>query len=196
MSTQTQAADEHVVDTAGRLFAELGYDGTDLEMIATAVGRESEASSLLKKGKQAIYRAVIGHSYERDLADLMAAMKEKPHDAEGIHYLVDAFLDSVLLHPEVPALWEQRALKDAADLTFPEEEFPAQLPMLLAGQTWEGVGPDRDLDFLGWTVMWMARGFVHGGLPDRNGVHRRAEDPVALQRFRDGVHRMVACFIA
>jgi len=196
VDVRTQTADEHVLETAGKLFAELGYDGTDLEMIATAVGRDSEASSLLKKGKQAIYRAVIGHSYERDIADLMTAMKEKPHNVEGLHHLVDAFLDSVLLHPEVPALWEQRALKDAADLTFPEEEFPAQLPMLMTGQTWEGVSPDHDLEFLGWTVMWMARGFVQGGLPDRNGVHRRAEDPASLQRFREGLHKVTGCFIS
>lgn len=195
VGSRAQQADEHVLETAGRLFGELGYDGTDFEMIATAVGRESEASSLLKGSKETLYRAVIGRFYARDMAHLLSAMKERPHDAEGLHHLVDAFLDFAVLHPEVPALWEQRALKDAADLSFPEEEFPAPLPMLLTSQPWEGVRPGLDLEFLGWLVMWAVRGFVQGGLPDRNGVQRRADDPGALGRFRVRIHEMVECLL-
>ncbi|WP_106396636.1 TetR/AcrR family transcriptional regulator [Actinocorallia populi] len=183
--------DERVLETAGRLFAELGYDGTDLELIAAAVGRGSQESSLMREGKEKIYRAVIARFSDRDLAHLQEAMKETPHDVAGLHHLVDAFLDFVFSHPEVPGLWEQRALKDAVDLTFPEEEFVPPLLTVLTAQAWEGVRLDLDLRFLGWLLMWSARGFVHGGLPDRAGEQRRADDPDTRRYFRDQMHSLV-----
>ena len=183
--------DERVLETAGRLFAELGYDGTSMELIAAAVGRGSEESPLLKGGREKLYRAVIAWFYERDVAHLQEAMKETPHDVAGLHHLLDAFLDFVFQHPEVPGLWQQRALKDAVDLAFVEEEFPPPLLMALTAQGWEGVRPELDLRFLGWLMMWSARGFVHGGLPDRAGEQGLPEDPGARQYFRDQMHSLV-----
>ena len=191
MDPRTKNADERVLDVAGRLFAELGYDGTDLELIAAAAGREADGSSLLRKGKERIYHAVLAHYYQRDVVYLQGVLKESRRDVAGLHRLVDAFLDFALAHPEVPSLWGQRALKDALDLSFPEEEFPPPLLMALTSQGWEGVRHDLDLKFLAWVLMWTVRGFVQGGLPDRLGEERYAEHPETLDYFRTRLHELV-----
>ncbi|WP_106400946.1 TetR/AcrR family transcriptional regulator [Actinocorallia populi] len=190
MDERAADVDERVLETAIRLFAELGYDATSLDMIAGAVGSDVSRSALLKDGKPGLYRAAFEHFYELDRQRFEAAAQGISHGVEGLHLLADTFLDFSLAHPEIGALWGHRVLKDAIDFDFPER-FTPPLEVMMTSRTWEGVHPDTDLQFLAWTVIWMVLGFTHTGLPHEDGRRRYADDPSALHRFRTQLHRTI-----
>jgi AcrR family transcriptional regulator len=192
-------AEERVLETATRIFAELGYDAATFDMIKAAAGLDAEGSPLLQGGKQGLYRAVLARLHGQETAQLEAAFHESARDAQGIHRLVDASVDFLLAHPEFLALWEHRGLKDARDLRFPEEEFRPPLLALLTRHSWQGVRPDADLDFLAWMVMWAVRGFMHTSSlewssPDWFEQHP-SQDAAATRRFRAELHKMVAGYL-
>ncbi|GAA4147829.1 TetR/AcrR family transcriptional regulator [Actinomadura keratinilytica] len=153
-------ADEKVLVVATRLFAELGYDTTTLGMITDAVGKEAEESKLLRLGKRQLYRHAFGRLHAMETARLEAAAREAPDDPEGVHHLVDVFIDFVTEHPEFPALWSQRSLKDAIDLRFPEKEFPPPLLTVLTSHSWQGLRPDIDLELISWMIIWTVADYV------------------------------------
>jgi len=186
-----EETDERVLEVAERMFAQLGYDGTTIEMIEDAVGPGSQRSELLRRGKQELYREVFTYLFKLSDDRMRTAAEKAPDDVEGVHYLVDEFFDFVLDHPEMPALWQQRGLLDAVDIDIPEDTYQPPLVTAMTFRRWHGVRPDLDVEFLAWIVMWSLGGFVHNGFPDESGLRRRAEDPAVLQRFREQLHELV-----
>ncbi|GAA2736118.1 hypothetical protein [Actinocorallia aurantiaca] len=187
-------ADERVLETSARLFAELGYDATDLDMIISAAGPEASRSKLLREGKAGLYRAVFERFRGLEESYFKAVAEEMTHDAEGMHRLADASLDFAIDYPEVNAVWEHRALKDAIDLDFPERFVPA-LESVITSSPWEGLRQDVDLRFLSWTMIWMVMGFTGTGLPYEEGHRRRADHGPTLDYFRARLHEMIDCRI-
>lgn len=187
-------ADERVLETSARLFAELGYDATDLDMIIHAAGPGAARSELLRDGKAGLYRAVFNRFQELEERYFKTAAEGVAHDIEGLHRLADAALDFAVAYPEVDAVWRHRALKDAIDLEFPEEFAPA-LESVITSSTWEGVRPDVDLRFLAWTMIWLVMGFTNTGLPYEDGRRRRADHRPTLEYFRARLHEMIDCRI-
>lgn len=191
METQAQGADQQVLAAAIRLFSQLGYDATTVSQIAEAAGEPIEHSPLLQAGKQQLYRAVLAHFYERETARLQAAAQQAPQGIEGLHLLADALLDFMVEHPEAPALWWHRVLKDAADLRFPEEEFFPPLAEIIKDRDRWGIAPGLDPAFVGWVIIWSVSGFLNGGLPDDARHSRHADRPEALRLFRTQLHTLV-----
>ena len=194
LKNRVAEADEQVLETSIRLFAELGYDATDLNMIVSAAGPEASRSGLLRDGKAGLYRAVFDRFRELEESYFKAVSEGIPHDAEGLHRLADASLDFAIDYPEVNAVWEHRALKDAIDLDFPDRFVPA-LESVIASSTWEGLRQGVDLRFLAWTMIWMVMGFTGTGLPYEAGHRRRADHRPALEYFRTQLHEMIDCRI-
>ncbi|GLZ11716.1 hypothetical protein Acsp04_19510 [Actinomadura sp. NBRC 104425] len=176
-------ADEKVLVVATRLFAELGFDTTTLGMIADAVGKEAEESKLLRLGKRQIYRDAFARLHAMEMARLESAAREVPDGPEGVHHLVDAFTDFVTEHPEFPALWSQRSLKDAIDLRFPEREFPPPLLTVLTSRSWQGLRRDIDLELLSWMIIWTVSCYV---------FHSRvSEQDFPFGNFRRRLHALL-----
>ena len=186
-------ADERVLNTAIRLFAELGYDATSLDLIAHAAGAETQESRLLRDGKPLLYRAVFDRFRTLEETYFETAAKDVPGDVEGVHRLVDAAVDFTVAYPEVNAVWGHRALKDAIDLDFPDGFTPG-LETALTSRTWTGVRDDVDFRFLAWTVIWQVMGFAGTGLPCEAG-RAHSDDSPALAYFRAQLHELIDCRI-
>ncbi|ROO85972.1 TetR family transcriptional regulator [Actinocorallia herbida] len=182
--------DEQVLRAAVRLFAEIGYDATTLDMITQTAGPDAARSDLLREGKPEIYRAVIEYFHDVEQRYFDRASQEVSRDVRGLHRLIDAALDFALSHPEINAVWEHRGLKDASDLDFPDGAVPA-LESVLVRSPWAGVRADVDLRFVAWAVIWLIQGFVRTGLPDAAGNRRPADDGDALRAFHTELHTWV-----
>ncbi|MDX6744863.1 hypothetical protein [Actinocorallia sp. A-T 12471] len=184
------AADEHVLRAAIKLFAELGYDATTRQMIIQTAGPGATRSELLREGKAAVYRAALEHLCDLEHRYYAEAARDLVRDMAGLHRMVDRALDFALLHPEVPAVWRHRGLKDASDLDLTKDMRPG-LETVLLQAPWSGVRPDADLQFVAWSVVWMITGFLASGMPDGSAPSRKADDPRTLQRFHTELHTMV-----
>ncbi|REE94762.1 TetR/AcrR family transcriptional regulator [Thermomonospora umbrina] len=171
-----------VLDTATRLFAQLGYDAVTGRMIAEASGTDLGTST-----KHDIYVAVMERTIRRRDAYLEPVLREFTPDADGLVRLVDGFLDFSLAHPEMPSLWMHRWLSDAQDLTDFDERFGAPWMREVAARVGRAVPPHVDADLTLWTAIWTINCFVQGGLLDAEG-RRPSSDPRAQQRFREHLH--------
>lgn len=191
MSDGTAEMDERVLEAATKLFSELGYDTTTLAMIADVAGRGSAESDLLKSGKAEIYRAVFERCSTLEKAFFASAAECISYDAQGLHQLVDSFLDFSFDHLEISALWGHRVLKDAIDLDFPERTFTPPLEDMMTSHTWSGIREDLDMQFLAWTIIWMTTGFIGSGLPGEEGSRRRLDEPAAARYFRTQLHELL-----
>jgi len=173
-------ADEAILATAVRLFAELGYDATTTQMIAAAAGPDGSGSRLLRSGKPRIYRAVLERFRQLEQAAFDEAARTATPDLDGIHHLVDAAVDFSRAHPELISVWIHRGLNDARDIGFPRKVTPVLNTVLAEGE-WKGIRQDVDLGFLSWTIVWTITGFARLG----------SDDPADLHWFRTQLHELV-----
>jgi AcrR family transcriptional regulator len=191
LTEQEPDASERILDTATRLFAALGYDGTAIEVIADATGYAPSTITALVGDKQTLYRAVMDRAQARQRAMYDAMMVEFTPDLAGLHLLTDRALDYCVDHPEVIALWAHRWQSDAADISelekvyiWPEiKRFRAML---------NGIAPaGTDVDLAWLSVAWSIRGFCLGGVVNSEGVREGPDDPILLERFRRHLHRLI-----
>ncbi|GAA2868533.1 hypothetical protein GCM10010517_28360 [Streptosporangium fragile] len=190
-----------ILQVAARLFSALGYDGTSSGQIAEAAGLSPDVLREEFGGKRELYLAVLDRAYLAERESLEAALKgfvpSTPEEtAAVIHRIVDHYIDYCLVHPETPALRMHRWLADAGDLVEPEREYMKPLmdlvSMVIDAAAEAGhVGPDVDLRYIMWTLMWSVNGFLMGGVLNRDGGFGGAEDPVTLRWFRTNLHRTV-----
>jgi AcrR family transcriptional regulator len=179
------------METATRLFASLGYDGTSAQMIADAAGLDVATVTDRVGDKRDIYLAVMERAYRATQAMYDSAFAEFTHDRAGIHMLADRYLDFCVDHPEVPELWIHRWLSDAADVTGLEARHLKPLLDRLINTIRSVVGTDVNLEFAWWTVVWCVRGFVVGGVLDPSGRLEGPRNTVFLRRFRAHLHHIV-----
>jgi AcrR family transcriptional regulator len=182
---------EHVVETATRLFAALGYDATPIEAIANASGFDVPTITALVGGKETLYRAVIHHATTRQLAMFDAVIAELTPDRAGLHQLADRALDYCVAHPELLALWMHRWQSDAADI--PEIEGVYLLPKLERLRAFVRKivsAEDVDVDLALQTIAWTVRGFCVGGVLNSQGERDGPENSILLERFRQHLHRL------
>lgn len=191
MSEETAKADERVLEAATKLFSELGYDATNLAMIADVVGRESVDSELLKSGKAEIYLAVFERCSTLEKSFLAATAERISYDAPGLHQLVDCFLDFSFDHVEITALWGHRVLKDAIDIDFPRQFFTPPLEDMMTSHSWSGIREGLDMQFLAWTIIWMTTGFIGSGLPGEDESRLRLDQPAVARYFRTQLHELL-----
>lgn len=179
---------EQIIQTATRLFAALGYDGTPIKVIAEASGFDVATITALVGDKQTLYRTVIHRVQAGQWAMFDAAIASFTPDRAGVHRMADSALDYCVAHPEIPALWMHRWQSDAADITELERVyFQPMLNRLRA--LLDGLAPaDTDLELALLTVAWCIRCFCMAGVGNKRGEREGPENPKMLKRFRRHLH--------
>ncbi|MCW2890032.1 MAG: TetR family transcriptional regulator [Streptosporangiaceae bacterium] len=191
--TDSDTVRERIIETATRLFASLGYDGTPAQMIADAAGLDVATVTDLVGNKCDIYLAVMERAYLALRASYDSAFAEFTPDRAGVHLLADRYLDFCVDNPEAPELWIHRWLSDAADVTGLEALYIKPLLDRLSDALRSVVGPKVDLELAWWTVIWCVRGFVVGGVLNPSGQPEGPCNTVFLRRFRTHLHKTVEC---
>ncbi|MEV4382857.1 TetR/AcrR family transcriptional regulator [Streptosporangium sp. NPDC049644] len=201
MTSGDDSGREAILRVATSLFAALGYDSTATSQIAEAAGLSVEALTEKFGGKRELYLEIMERAYRAERASLEevltgASTATPEQTALLIHRIVDHYLDFCLAHPEFPSLWMHRALSDASDLTELERRYirpQVSYVHSVITPTVEAkhLGPDVDLEYVFWSMVWSVHGFCQGGVLDENGDRRGPEDPAVLRRFRTHLHRMI-----
>lgn len=178
--------------TASRLFSELGYDGTDIEMIADALGLKPEIIRELTGGKKAIYLQIMDDQISDYRARTASALSVFTPDAAGINRLLDAYFDYCLSRPQVQAMWLQRCLGDAADITDIESRYLSPLAMQLGGPLKSAFKPGVDVHLAMWTAVWSIHCFLTGGATVEGGARLSGDSPASRHRFLKHLHGYIA----
>src|ERR1700729_1336673 len=108
-AAQAEQTRAQILETAQRLFAELGYDATSLQMIADELGLTKAAVYYHFRAKSDILHATIKPGVERlkVLLDEAAAIRGR---RARIEHLVDGFVDFLVQHRH----YATRAFSDPA----------------------------------------------------------------------------------
>ncbi|MBW8483137.1 TetR/AcrR family transcriptional regulator [Actinomadura parmotrematis] len=188
--------EEQIISVAARLFAELGYDSTELALIADAAGTDTATVRELTGGKADLYRRVMLRAYRAEQGMLESALAGFAPTPQGARVLADAYLDFYAANPQIVALWMQRWMGDASDVGELEAEYADPQAASAAAAVAAAVPADVDVSFLLRTAVWCVFGFLTGGLPghpDRAG-RERTEDELA--EFRAYFHTLLERMLA
>lgn len=186
--------DRLIINAATRLFAQLGFDGTSLRLIADTAGVGMAELTERFGDKAEVYRRVMRYAYESEQAALTAAAASFSPTRQGVLDIVDAYLDFQVEHPWITSLWMQRWIGDAADILGPEENT-RELSVMMASAVREVTAPGIDTEYMIWTIVWCVHGFLTGGIqhPGPHSYHARGEPlgAEALNRFRAHLHALI-----
>ncbi|MGI8328933.1 TetR/AcrR family transcriptional regulator [Actinomadura scrupuli] len=182
---------DRVIETATRLFASLGYDGTSTQLIADAAGVGVATITELIGTKRDIYVAVMTWASLAEKAVFDAAFTEFTPDRAGIHMLADRYLDFCVDHPEVPALWLHRWQSDATDITELESMYVKPGQERITSVIQEFIRTEVDIEYALWTVSWCIHGFCVGGVINKAGRREGPHNTVLLRRFRAHLHQLI-----
>jgi AcrR family transcriptional regulator len=181
---------EHVIETATKLFAALGFDGTPLAVIADASGVDVATIISLVGDKQTLYRSVMDRANARQRAAFDVIIAEFTPDQAGLHRLVDRALDHLVAHPELAALWMHRWHSDAADIPEMESVYLGPVLARIRAVIREVAPAKVDVNLALQTIAWTIRGFCVGGVINEQGQREGPENSVLLERFRQHLHRL------
>lgn len=184
---------EQVHETAGRLFADLGYDAVDLKLIADATGLSTSELVELAGDKPTLYMGVFTWLHQLEEEALAGSLRTFTPDAAGVQRIGDAFLDFCLGHRAFVGMWMHRWAGDAADL---DVETPFAKPVLSAMYQVmaPAVRPGVDLELAIWNIIWCVHGFVQFGFIGQDGQSHGSDEPTGIGRFRDYLHDLIARF--
>ena len=155
--------DDRITGAALRLFANLGYDSVDNQMIADAAGVSRGAVSAAG-GRREIYMQIIEGFYKAQVQSLDDAEKSFVPNEAGVRRFIEQLLEFYLDHLDEMAIWQHRYLKDAADIPGIEETYRVPVFQRVA----EIAGPEItrrvDVQVIGNLVSWSLRGFLTEGI--------------------------------
>ncbi|MEV5824724.1 TetR/AcrR family transcriptional regulator [Spirillospora sp. NPDC052242] len=189
-----------LLDTATRLFAELGYDGTTLQLVADAAGVDVADVRAFGEGKGGLYRAVFLRAAEAERDAMEPALAAFTSDMPSVLRLADVYLDFYVHRTDILALWLHRWMGDAADVPGLEDSYTRPLSQRVVDTVRPLVPPGADPDHVVWTIVWCVYGFLSGGIvytdretgPQRlRGQGIRPRDAAAVERFRAHLHMLV-----
>jgi AcrR family transcriptional regulator len=102
-AAQAERTRQQILETAQRLFTELGYDATSLQMIADEMGLTKAAVYYHFRAKSDILHAAMQPGIQRleTLLDEAAAMRGR---RARIEHLVDGFVDFLVKHRHYTAM--------------------------------------------------------------------------------------------
>jgi AcrR family transcriptional regulator len=186
-----------ILDTATTLFAELGFDGTSLSMVAEAAGIAPDALAAKVESKTALFTQVMLREQQSVVERLKRIPAVLTPTRQGFARGLDIFLDTYADHPQMLKLWMQHRLGDAADLG--DVEGRALLPAFswYADLLREHTPEDLDIDYIIWSIRWLVEGFLTGGImhssPERHPDHPREMHitPEDLEDFREFLKQVV-----
>ncbi|MBE1530671.1 TetR/AcrR family transcriptional regulator [Actinomadura algeriensis] len=197
---------DRLLETAVRLFAELGYDGTTLQLVADAAGLDVAAvREAVGDGKAELYREVMRFAAEAEGRALESALDALTLDLPGYLRVADAYLDFYTERTDLLALWLHRWMGDAADVPGLEQYYTTPVALEFAAAVRPMIPPDLDPDHVIWTVVWCVFGFLEGGLvysdgsipPERlRGQGLGPRDAESVERFRAHLHAMLRRLLA
>lgn len=179
---------ERIVEAAGKLFVQLGYDGTTMQLIADVAGLSTESMHRLPTSKQELYLEVVKRFYQDLDTQMRALMDRVAPDLAGLHAMLDGYLDFALAHPELPTLWLHRWTGDAADVQDVESGLYGSLMTELIDMFRGAVREDYDLELGIWNIIWLVNAFLHRGITDTEGHRHTADHAPTLRRFRNFMH--------
>jgi AcrR family transcriptional regulator len=188
---------ERLVETATRIFAELGYDGASLQMIADATGYDIRSVHQVAGTKADLYREVMQRVHAAEDEAMQDAVARFTPDRQGIKLLADAFLDFYDAHPQALALWQHGWMGDAADVSGMDVLYVQPRSAQIADKIRDRVPPDVDPDYLVWSVMWCVYGFLNTGAVHASGETPRRHAPSSAPRHTDirGFHAFLHTMI-
>jgi AcrR family transcriptional regulator len=186
---ETQA----VLAVALRLFSQLGYDSTTMQMIADAAGLEPADVRTVFGGKRQLYLNLISESVREQTVSLEELVPRLTPDADGINLLVDHYFEYGMEHPGFPGIWMHRRLADALDLT-DEVQLNFHTPLVakmrdLINQSFK---PGVDPEFTMWMLIWSIDCFLAGGMINSKGERYSPESLKIRRRFLAHLHGVVA----
>ena len=185
---------EQIRQVAFRLFAQLGYDNTDLRLIGDSVGISPEAVEELTGGKRELYLSVLAEGVEGLLAHMDIDSPDYTPDAAGFCLLADRYLAYLVEHPELRRIWMQRWLSDAADLSDLENTYTAPTIGPLIDRWRPGFRPGVDVHMAIFMTFSAINDFVAGGVVLEDGKWVGAESRAACRRLSDYVHEHIATY--
>ncbi|MGI5414542.1 TetR/AcrR family transcriptional regulator [Actinomadura luteofluorescens] len=188
---------ERIVDVATRLFAELGFDGTPVGLVAEAAGVDTATLTALTGGKTELYKTVMLRAHEAEVQMVQAALASIPRTLAGLTELADAYLDFHVSNPHTSMLWMHRWMGDASATAELDVRYRGPIITMVT----DAVGPmapdDVQTDFVTWTIIWSVAGFITGGMlhsdhsPARTAPAESAISPETLEEFRTNLHALV-----
>ncbi|MBA9005416.1 TetR/AcrR family transcriptional regulator [Thermomonospora cellulosilytica] len=179
-----EAGYDRIHAAARRLFAQLGYDGTTTEMIADAAGVDRQ-EVVAAGGRAGLYRRVLERFHREQCEMLDRAAEEIPPDADRMRALMDRVLDFYLGHLEGLAIWQQRAMSDAADMTDLEELYRDPVHQRAVRILGADIADNAEFQMLFSVFGWCLSGFAVLGIPLPGGPALEPEDPHAQALFRE-----------
>ncbi|HEY8479120.1 MAG TPA: TetR/AcrR family transcriptional regulator [Spirillospora sp.] len=187
---------QQIIDGAARLFGELGYDGTPLQMIADALGVSTSTIVNVVGDKRTLYIEVMRQAYEVEREALESAVSRAGTGRAAVHEIADAYLDFHVAHRYNRALWAHRWVADAADVSGLEERYARPLFALVGSKIRDMVPKDVGTYYLLGTMVWCVHGFLGSGLFHRSKGVWTADDPEAVESFRNHLHVLMDRLLA
>jgi AcrR family transcriptional regulator len=186
---------EHVIGAAKRLFAGLGYDQTTSEMIARSAGVSAGFVNGECGGKQQIYRDIFRNIdiQAQDVRSSLLMESDRP-GRERLHRLLDELFRYFEQDREAAAIWRQRSMGDAADLSDIEEDFAKPAFENVISVTGDAFRDDVDVELMMGTIIAATDSFFNGMIVPL-GVSGDEPDPAEIARFRRHIYALVEPFL-
>ncbi|WP_168221120.1 TetR/AcrR family transcriptional regulator [Actinomadura sp. WMMA1423] len=185
------AARDRVFEAGTRLFAALGYDETNLRLIADAAGVPAARITDLVGSKRELYVDIMQRAYEDEYATLREAVDTTGSARVALHQILDAYIDYHVSHPLIHAVWMHRWEADALDLPDLEDRYQRPLLRMCTRRIRDAVPPDVDPYFVLSPMVWCVYGFISSGVFARGHGRVDATDPAALAWFRSCMHLLM-----
>lgn len=185
-----------ILEVATRLFGQLGYDGTSLQLISDALGVRTAVVAEVAGDKRALYQEVMRRAFEAEREMLEAAVSRSDSARSAVHEVVDAYLDFHVANPENRALWAHRWVADAADFSTMEDQYARPLMRLAARSIKDAVPPDVNTYYLLGTMVWCVHGFLGSGILNQYQGMKDAAQPEVVESFRAHLHVLMDRLLA
>ena len=184
---------ERVLEAATKAFAERGYDAVTMRDIAADVGVNVATVHHHAGSKGELYDAVFARMYaleSRQLDVALERLRSRPPSPDalrdGLHHLLDTYLDFLQEHPSVTSLWLRRWLEPQEHRRLDEEyalPLYGQVEDLLARAHEAGLLHEPNPHVAVRSIVWAVHGHV-------TATAAGSADP---DGFRAHVHRLLDC---
>ena len=192
---------ERILQAASRLFAERGFNGVSIRVIAAAVGLNVATVHYHAGSKRDLYLKVIGRLYEEERA-LVEEFEQRAEEhtlqdpqafGELLTWLADRLVDLLVRDPGRPYLYMRRWLEARDELSQAEAEYALDIfrraRRVFANAQQAGViRHDLDLGLFLRSFDWLTYGYFVSGPVDWRTWRGDPRDPSSLASFKAYLH--------
>ena len=104
MKDQKKETKELILTTARDIFAELGYDGARVDMIAEKAGINKAGIYYHIGGKEKLYEAVLHKTFENIFDDIIRKVEKKNSPEEKLRVYINELLKNMEKYPYIPRI--------------------------------------------------------------------------------------------